>query len=43
MVINWRQSPAWNSDTTANNESVIDQQLEERQFTEKYLRSSGKT
>lgn len=42
MAINWLQSPAWNEDTTANNEAVIDQLLEERQFTEKYLRHGGK-
>jgi hypothetical protein len=42
MATHWRQSPAWNDDTTANNEAVIDQQLDERQFTEHYLRHGGK-
>lgn len=42
MAINWLQSPAWNADTTANSEALIDQQLGERQFTEKYLRHGGK-
>lgn len=41
MVINWLRSPAWNSDTTANNESDIDEMLSERQFTERYLRTGG--
>ena len=42
MAINWRQSPAWNEPTVSNNESEIDKLLDERQFTEKYLRSAGK-
>lgn len=42
MVVNWLQSPAWNEDTTSNNESAIDQLLAQRQFTEKYLRGGGK-
>ena len=42
MAINWRTSPAWSQETVANNEHEIDKLLETRQFTEKYLRSSGK-
>jgi hypothetical protein len=42
MAINWRQSPAWNEPTVSNNEAEIDEQLDARHFTEKYLRSSGK-
>lgn len=36
-VINWRQSPAWRDDTTANNEHEIDNTLTKRGFTESAL------
>jgi hypothetical protein len=38
-VVNWRESPAWREDTTANNEADIDELLTDRGFTEAALLS----